>query len=296
MLSIIFFKNIFSIIAAKFKSMKKNIITISIVSTFAIISSAYVAKFSTGKTDSTGSPGEGTCANCHSGGSGTTVVNVSFNPSITSGSYTPGQTYTITVNVINNPFSKFGFACEILDASNNNAGTMSNPGTGVQFMVGSNGRNVAAHTTPKTGTGSAQFTFEWTAPTSGIVNLYAIGNAVNGNGSTTGDKPSSTFSLSLNPDLTAVAINHPTIQSISVFPNPVKDVLNIQMNTSTKIENAEIQILDLSGKNIFYNQFSLASGNNQLSFNLPENISNGLYIINIKHQHQKVSKLMMIQK
>lgn len=274
--------------------MKKKLIILGLSST--VIFCSFIAKFSTGKTDKTGSPGEGTCADCHSGGSGTTMANVSFNPSITSGSYTPGQTYTVTVSIINNPFSKFSFACEILDASNNNAGTMSNPGTGVQFMVGSNGRNVATHTSPKTGTGSAQFTFEWTAPTSGIVNLYAIGNAVNGNGTTSGDKPSSTFSLSLNPDLTAVAINPQKIQSISVFPNPVKDVLNIQMSTSTKIENAEIQILDLNGKNIFSNQFSLSSGNNQLSFNLPENISNGLYIINISHQHQKLSRLMMVQK
>lgn len=283
----------------KNQTMKKNFIILGVTSVLAVTSSAFIAKFSSGKTDSTGSPGESTCASCHSGGSGTTNVSVSFNPSVISGSYTPNQTYTITVSVINNPFSKFGFACEILDAaSNSNIGTMSNPGSGVQLLTGGNGRMVATHNTPKTGTGSAQFTFEWTAPSSGNAVLYAIGNAVNGNGGTSGDKPSSTFTMSLVPDATGIAQHASSgLSGLIIYPNPVNNFMNIQFNAAFSLEKMNFSVMDLNGKTVFEHSIqNIKQGLNSAQISIPEYIQNGLYTLKISSAKESTSKLILIQK
>ncbi len=226
------------------------------------------------------------------------MVNVSFNPAIPSGSYTPNQTYTVTVTVSNNAYSKFGFGCEILNVSTNaNIGTMPSAGTGVTFKTAGNGRKNAVHSTPKSGTGSASFSFVWTAPSTGNAVLYAIGNAVNGNGSTSGDKVSSTYSLSLVPDVTGVALNESHIQNLVVFPNPIKDYVNVQFSASTSLNNVSFSIIDLNGKTVFEKKMtSVATGLNNIQFSIPENISNGLYILHTSAENISLKKMIIIQK
>lgn len=277
--------------------MNKKVIILGMVSSIAVISSAFIVKFSTGKTDSTGSPGENTCASCHGGGSGTTMVNVLFSPALTSGSYTPNQTYTVTVNVVNNPFSKFGFACELLDASTlSNAGTMNNAGIGVQFLVGANGRNVATHTSPKTGTGSASFTFEWTAPSSGTVNVYAMGNAVNGNGNTSGDTPSSPFTTTLVPDVTGIPTNISIVSNLMIYPNPAKDFINVQFYANTNLNEIQFKLFDLNGKiSIEQKVKNIVSGLNNIQINIPDNLKNGIYVLKTFDAKESISKLVLIQ-
>ncbi|MBK9167717.1 MAG: IPT/TIG domain-containing protein [Bryobacterales bacterium] len=55
-------------------------------------------------------------------------------------------------------------------------------------------RQFVIHTNPASGTGSATFEFDWTAPENdvGPVDFFAAGNAANGNGSNTGDRIYST--------------------------------------------------------------------------------------------------------
>jgi len=278
--------------------MKKQIITVGTIIVATIASYSFIIKNSNGKAGYTGSPGESTCASCHTGGVGNTMVNVSFNPAITSGSYSPNQTYTVTVTVSNNSYSNFGFGCEILDASTNtDIGNMSSPGTGVTFLTAFNGRKNAVQSTPKSGSGSASFSFVWTAPSTGNVVLYAIGNAVNGNGNTSGDKPSSTFSLSLVPDVTSVALNAIHIQNLVVFPNPIKDLVNIQFSASTSLKNVSFSIIDLNGKTVLEKKMeSIASGLNNIQFSIPENISNGLYILQTSAENISLKKMIIIQK
>lgn len=279
--------------------MKKNIFAFGMMSVIAVLSSAYIIKNSGGKTDRTGSPGEGTCADCHSGGSGTTITNISFNPSVSSGSYTPNQTYTITVNVINNTLNNFGFACELLNSSTlSSTGTMQNAGSGVQFLTGMNGRRVATHTSPKSGAGSASFTFEWVAPSSGNVNVYAIGNAVNLNGNITGDVSSLTTTLTLSPDLTSIAMNFSILSGIFIYPNPVKDLINIQFSASTSIRELKVQLTDLNGRILSEQSFNnISKGINMIRYNTPEKLNNGLYLLKISpDDNQRISKLILIQK
>lgn len=88
-------------------------------------------KTSGGHPSATGAPGEKTCADattgCHSNAAivkdTTNVVNTFIFSSIDS-SYTPNQTYNITLNAQKSAITKFGFEIVALTKSNNaNAGT-----------------------------------------------------------------------------------------------------------------------------------------------------------------------------
>lgn len=250
-----------------------------------------------GKTNATGSPGEGTCANCHSGGSGQTIVTISSN--IPSNQYVPGQTYTITVSVRNPSFSKFGFAAEVLHStSNNNSGTIANPGSGVQVLNSMGGRKTATHTSPKSGTGMADFTFDWTAPsTPDTVKIYAIGNAVDGNGGTSGDTPAQAATvITLTPQIPSAsiaALNQPNFQ---VFPNPTSEQIHVQLPFSN--QQTTIQLLDLQGKSVapLFNHL-LDANQNVITLSVPEHLPNGNYILYILNEKgQAFSKKLSIQR
>lgn len=276
--------------------MKKTFFTILAFSGFMVMAGLSVLN-SGGKTNSTGSPGEGKCGDCHSGGGGQTAVTISSN--IPSNQYVPGQTYNITVTVSNSNFSNFGFAAEVLHAStNDNSGTIANPGTGVQVQNSMGGRKTATHTSPKSGTGTADFTFEWTAPsTPDTVKIYAIGNAVNLNGGTSGDSPAQSATvIALTPQIPSSTNTAQNQTKLQVFPNPTTDLLHIQLPFTNQY--ATIQLLDLQGKSIatLFNQ-ALESNQNVLTLSIPDHLPNGNYILYISNaQSQAFSQKVIIQR
>jgi hypothetical protein len=250
---------------------------------------------SSGLAGLSGSPGEGNCGSCHTGGAGTTQVAFSASPAFVANQFIPGQTYTVTVNVTNNSFTKFGFDCEILTPANANAGTMTTTLTGVKFL-NSGARKNAVHSTPKTGTGSAAFSFVWTAPITGTATIYATGNAINGNGSTTGDTPSAGASLALTADPSA-GINESTQSGISglvVYPNPVRSEFNISYNL---LETARVKaaLYDIMGKEISeLNYEGQSAGAYTLSAQLPEGLPKGAYFVRLSIEGKQVAQRLII--
>lgn len=97
----------------------------------------------------------------------------------------PGQSLNISITVANSLMQAAGINIAVTNQNGQNAGTLT-PGTnsGLQSSGGE-----LTHTTRKTmNNGEATFTFSWTAPSSGgQYTLRAAGNAVNGNGNTSGD-------------------------------------------------------------------------------------------------------------
>lgn len=157
----------------------------------------------------TGAPFDGHCNNCHSGNSNgyDGTVTLSGLPA----SLAPNTTYPITLNINvtqGNPV-KAGFQIVMVDASNNNVGTLNpvNNQTGVDMAGGRryleqrNGKNFSG--------GAVSWDFEWTSPASvngNIVRAYFIGNFCNGNGGTSGDFAKAfneTFSFAGAPPLVA---------------------------------------------------------------------------------------------
>lgn len=149
-----------------------------------------------GNGDRTGSPlsNGSTCASCHSGGNYDATINVFITDPLGNQvtSYVPGQDYIIEYFILNNigTPTAYGMQSVILfpGAGNVQAGTMTSVVTPGSQIVASGGYNYFEHTTPDL---IGIFQVNWTAPATaglGDVNIYAAGNAVNANGSTSGDE------------------------------------------------------------------------------------------------------------
>lgn len=252
--------------------------------TVFVTGTAFIIISSTGMTGSTGSPSEGNCGGCHSGGSSiASGMTITASPSFTGNVYEPGQTYSINVTVGAVGFNNFGFGCEILNSSNGNAGTMQNPGPGVAIANGPFGRKNAIHTSIKSGSGFATFTFQWVAPSNGAVTIYAAGNCVNLNGSTNGDLPLVT-SLALVPPVgTGIGEEEIQIGNVSIYPNPVKDKLNVNYNLSGS-DNVSIQLVSIKGELIaeLLNE-KKSSGLHHEMLQLPSSVSTGVYFLKLSN-------------
>ena len=218
--------------------------------------SSFFVLDSNGKAGYTGSPGENTCAasGCHNGGtSASKGVTITANPAFVNNEYYPDSMYSISVTVGATGFNRYGFACEVLDNTTINSGTITAAGSGVK-IVNLSRRNVT-HTTPKIGTNQATFTFTWAAPglSSGDAIFYVCGNAVNGNGNTSGDLPipySYTVSEGAAPTPTGVGIaEHKAdmVKDLVIFPNPSHGLTSMSY-TLKHTATVSAELIDLSGK------------------------------------------------
>jgi hypothetical protein len=270
----------------------KKLFLLILLGTIFIGTTAFIINNS-GITGRTGSPGETTCSVCHGGGGGTTNVLISGSPVFVSNQYIPGQTYTVTVNVTNNSFTKFGFNAEILNASNANAGNITTALAGVQ-IVNVTRKNVT-QTTAKTGTGSAIFQFTWVAPLTGTATIYAAGNAVDGTGGTSGDATGAA-TLILTPDLSA-GINETTISGISglnVYPNPIKSEFKISYNL---IENSNVKaaLYNLQGQELMeITNENQISGAHLLEASLPSDLAKGVYFVKLSVNGKQAAQRLII--
>ncbi len=139
----------------------------------------------------TGAPGEDTCNDCHSIGSGTQDGSVSLSgiPSV----IIPNMAYVITVTSSNpNGVAELaGFQLTILDENNNKAGNITGTSSGSHTET-SGGRQYWEHFPAQMFPGSnvVMWTATWTAsniPTDSEVTWYGASNIANGNGFSTGD-------------------------------------------------------------------------------------------------------------
>ena len=276
--------------------MKKILLSVLALGVIFISSTAFIV-YSSGEAGKTGSPTETTCASCHSGGTGTTIVGITGNPTFTSNQYVPGQTYTINVNVQNTSYSFFSLGCEVLNSSNTDAGTMSSCMSGAKFLTATNGRKNVTHTTPKAGTGAAIFSFVWIAPSTGTATIYAAGNAVNNNGTTIGDQVGNS-SLVLSP-LTTTDVKEAVttgFTDILVYPNPIISKFKISYSIATDaMVNASLY--DIQGKlaNELINETQV-SGNHTLKLSLPDGLPKGAYIVKLAtNSNIAAQRLVIVQ-
>lgn len=120
---------------------------------------------------------------CHGAASSNTLVTISGLPA---GGYTNGTVYPITVSVTNTVITSGG-SFGLRDGFNMTA--TSGTFTAIAGTAVTGGTEIR-HTTPKAPvSGTATWTFNWTAPASGNANVsfFVSGNATNGNGSSAGD-------------------------------------------------------------------------------------------------------------
>lgn len=213
--------------------------------------------------DRTGAPGaDADCNSCHGGGNFGTSVSVQVLDGQTAvTTYEPGKKYTfkVTINASNSP-AGYGFQSVAVVANGNaNAGSFGTAPNGTQ-VTNLNGRQYFEH-----GARSAanNWSIEWTAPSAGTgeVRFYAAGNAVNANGDSGGDSPAKLPApLSLAESITSsvAAIEQLDLQ-MKVFPNPVQDRLNLQIDGS---ENGRFQLrlLNTTGQLVQSGQIQIVNG------------------------------------
>jgi len=173
----------------------------------------------------TGSPGDGSScySGCHGGfpgtASGSEVVAIGGLPS---GGYIPGNTYDLTFTLTDAAVSKFGFQLSPQNVAGDFLGTLIS-GTGTQIV----GTGYLTHQPAATTSGSASWDFQWTAPTAGTgdVTFYSASIFANGAQGNAGDVMV-TADRVVAEDLT-IGINELDNLNLSVYPNPVVDVINI---------------------------------------------------------------------
>ncbi|MFY0674588.1 MAG: T9SS type A sorting domain-containing protein [Bacteroidia bacterium] len=221
-----------------------------------------------------GSPLEGgnDCTQCHGGTANSGSGNLEIGGIDV---YTPGETYTISVNVNDESSSKFGFQAIAVDENNNAVGSIA-AGTGTK-TINSGGNE---YVTQSSANSDGAFSFEWTAPSSdvGSITFYAAGNATNSNGSVSGDN---VYTNTLTASTGSVGLD----QSLEI--NDVAKVIN-EGNGNLTISAIEknridVEVYTLGGQLV--GQSSLS----QNSFRL----KNGIYLIKVlannKAYTQKVS-------
>ena len=253
--------------------MKKNyffkfILLMIPLSAFILMSS------STGRDDArTGSPGDGgaTCTACHGGGSFGASINISTN--IPGGGYETSTEYDITVNVSSSA-SAHGFQITAEETSGN-----SKVGT---FVAGTGSRVTGAgkrvtHSNPN----QNSWMFKWTSPSSdqGSIKFYAAGNAANGNGATSGDQIVTTSTSGF----TVLGLSTVSKLNFTMFPNPSKDYLTIQLPTG--VLNADVQLFDITGR-LLKTSNGIAS-NKQIDV---QDLSSGIYILKITAEGKSGTK------
>jgi hypothetical protein len=263
----------------------------------AFASMKFHGKSSGGITGQNGSPGEGSCSGCHGGGSSSTTVTINASPAFINNEYVQGQTYTITVSVIGTAYTNFGFTSEILfTPANTNAGVMSNPGGGVAIVNGPSGRKNAIQTTPKTGVGSADFTYQWTAPSSGAnsVKIYAVGNCVNGNGNTSGDFARAVTLTLSTPTITAVEQKKlSALNGFNVYPNPVQDKIHVSYSL-TEAKRVSIQLTSITGERVaeLLNE-EQESGVHSQKLEIPAEVASGMYFLKVTTDNNTVAQRLV---
>lgn len=238
----------------------------------------------------TGAPGSflqnngqpGTCANtgCHSGGN--------FNPSLSielldNGSavnaYEPTKSYQVRITAtagMGTP-SEYGFQSVALDNNNNQAGGWGDVGTG-KHKITLGARSYVEHSTPSS---TGIFEMEWIAPAigTGNVTVFAAVNAANGNNNNTGDAIVNGSLVLTEVPISSVLEYGQEIASMEVVPNPVRENLNLQINSRVS-GNFDIRIMDIQGKIVSTSSLDVQIGEEVANIDVAH-LTPGLYVVQL---------------
>lgn len=163
--------------------------------------------------------------------------------------YVPGEQYTIRLNadVTGNP-AGYGFQIVSLKNSDNTGlmGFSDFPNNVREVIIGDR-----QYVEQSNRLGGIPIQFSWTAPETGTgnVDFYAVVNAVNGNGNTSGDGADTT-NISLEEDLMSSTFEDLVSAQTKVWPNPAFDRINI----SSEEEIQSVRIINYLGQVVYQSQ------------------------------------------
>jgi hypothetical protein len=255
--------------------MKQKTLILALLGGFVVLSlSSYesgpLANGAGNRTGSAGSSGNCSSGGCHASNTTVTVPTITITEGSSSTpvtSYTSGKTYTVHIGgtCSASGMSRFGFQLSTVLASNTSAQAGTLTATGASTAVRTTGSlQIVEHTASIAGTGSGSSwsyatTAQWVAPHfgSGDVKFYLTLNAVNNNGSESGDKPNNavfTFSES-----TVGIANISFAQGAKVYPNPTTGTINVYEENAAN-GNWDIIVYNLYGSKVYSQQVSVTTG------------------------------------
>ena len=247
----------------------------------------------------TGAPGDETntngtartCGFCH------TSTNISSTVSIrlinaagdTVTNYLPGQQYTALVRV-NGVGMVNGYAFQMIALRNADTtdidGFLDQGTNNYKLSTIANGRTYAEHDNISNTDG---FAVRWVAPPAGTgpVTFYAAGNAVNRNGTSTGDGASIASVLIPENPVSGITENGGAIASAKVFPNPIAQTAQLEINPR-QADNYRLQIFNQQGQRVYFADTFLPEGRQYYA--LPsETWQTGIYLIEISNGRERIA-------
>lgn len=233
--------------------------------------------------DRTGGPlSNGFCGNCHAAGA--------FNPSIDvkllqDGNevqgYMAGETYTMQVTISADMGAQvYGFqAVALAGGDNEQAGSWTET-TGTQ-IVNLENRDYIEHNQRSE---SNVFEVEWTAPaaSAGEVSFYAAGIAANNAQGSGGDGAAALMAPVVLADLSVNTNELPELaNNIKAFPNPVADLLNLQLEVD-EATDADLILYNSLGQPLLRQATRFGAGLNQEALDL-SNLPAGHYTLEVSN-------------
>lgn len=250
----------------------------------------------------TGAPGENNCAGCHSGGGnpiqdGGTVNTLDWG---TDDTYTPGQTYSITLNFADGS-AKNGFQLTALKESDNaKAGEITvTDDTRTKIINGqfgaSAGRQYLSH--KSAGTGVSSWTFDWTAPATdvGPVKFYVATNKTNSNNGDSGDIVYlSQHILNSSGATSFISEYQKTKASLHLFYQASTN--GIQLDFTTEIlDDLHAAVHNINGQVVYSSKLGKTyPGENSHFMSLPS-LSSGIYMVHLFIGNNAFSQKVVVE-
>ena len=108
---------------------------------------------------------------------------------------------------------------------------------------------------------------------------------------------STVSSLTSNQITTSVSDIISTIQSVNIYPNPTRNSFTIDISIpNISDRGAQILITDILGQAIFSKPIMLQSGDNQEAVSLGEDVSSGIYIVQITLDGQSIFRQLVLDR
>lgn len=234
------------------------------------------------RTGAAGSSANCSVSGCHAASSSSTSAFIEIaeaaTPSviISSGKYTPGTDYVVTIRGISTPSRpKFGFQVGVTKSDNSNAGTLSAIASTGTMVHAAGSINVVEHSmalnaSPSAGVYNAKFNWKAPAKGAGTVTFYGIINAVNGDGGTSGDLPSNGATAVFIEGTPASIANASANTAVKIYPNPCSNYLTVEGLTA---KTFSARVADLAGRVIINSQ-------SEGTINVTA-LQNGIYVLTI---------------
>ena len=228
------------------------------------------------------------CTTCHNDGSASNRTGM-ITSNIPGTGYVAGNTYTITATVVEAGITKFGFQCTPQNASGTLLGTLTPIGTTETQLKGS-GRYITHKGTSTTGSGSRSWSFQWTAPATGLgpVTFYGAFNAADGDFTDLGDQIFLSTTV-VSEFLNGIGIPQlPSESSISIYPTVSNEQFTVAVGSGSG-NQYNLEIYNVAGEKVYQSQIS------SLTSHLSLDVPNGLYFVWLKTENSNTFRKIVVQ-